>query len=466
MNYRIGIALLGKGATNHLHRREVVDALNDRGIQVTFLVREDYMPLLERLDGCEYRRCSFEQEVGRLEYFRGLFRYLRGLYPARDPGIRQFHQVKNHARQRLRSRIGGTVLFFLARYRTIMRAAVTLEARLYNKVVVEGVDPTTVNQLLILGLGVTGTQMEGTLTWWARSHLLPVVHIVGNYDNLSSQGFRGVPVNRILVWGESMKNDAVNLQAIPEDRVKMIGVIRYDAIAGEIKEDRETFLISKGLDPGKKTILFAGSMMAYHYYEALATLKELLDSGIDCQMVLRIYPNKGLMNSVYMEPLLAYAAQMPNVHVSLADPHYQSGSRNHEVLQIEETELWHTLKYSDAVINLFSTIALEACVFDKPVIHMWYFAPKGRLAVAPAIYGTYPSLIHNRRLLSYGAINVATNRKQLLKEIYSELGHPERFQTERAQTVSKECGNLDGHVCDRLAEACAGAYADSVAERA
>ena len=460
MNYRIGIALLGKGATNHLHRREVVDALNGRGIQVTFLVREDYMPLLEQLDGCEYSRCSFQQEVGRVAYFRGLFRYLRGLYPASDPGVRQFHKVKNHTRQRLRSRIGDTVLFFLARYHSIMRVAVNLETLLYRNVVVEGIDATQVNQLLILGLGVTGTQMEGDLTWWARSHLLPVVHIVGNYDNLSSQGFRGVPVDRILVWGESMKNDAVNLQAIPEDRVTMIGTIRYDAIAHEIKEDRKTFLISKGLDPGKKTILFAGSMMAYHYYEALAILKELQDSGIDCQMVLRIYPNKGLMDSVYMEPLLAYAAQMSDVYVSLADPHYQSGSRDHEVLQIEETELWHTLKHSDTVINLFSTIALEACVFDRPVIHMWYFAPKGRLAVAPAIYGAYPSLIHNRRLLSYGAIKVATNRKRLLKEIHSALEQPERFHQERVHAVSKECGNLDGYVCERLAEACVEAYAD------
>ncbi len=450
--------MLGKGATNHLHRREVVDALRARGVKVTFLVREDYLSLLKCLPGCEYRRCGFAPERGGLARWRGLLRYLRGLYPAADPGVRAFHRLQNRAHHNLRQRMLHSVYYRLARYRWIMRVVVVIERFLYRTATVEGVDPAEFDQLLVLGLGITGTQLEGTLTWWARANAIPVVYIVGNYDNLSSQGFRGVPVDTILVWGESMRDDAVELHAIAPHRVHMIGVIRYDAIERVIKEDRATFMKSHGLDSGKKTILFAGSMPEFHYFEALAALKQLREEGEDLQMILRIYPNKGLMRSVYIEPLIEHAERMPGVYVSLADTHYRSGEKGYEVLQIEETELWHALKYSDVVVNLYSTIALEACIFDKPAIHIWYFSPAGQLAVAPAVYGAYPSLIHNRRLLSYGAIRIANNRPELLTHLREALRDPGRFHAERMRTVARECGVLDGQVCKRLAAACVAAY--------
>lgn len=451
---RLGIALLGKGATNRLHKSEVVDKFRDRRVDVTFLVRDDYMELLERLPDCRYVECCFDAQEGGHAKQRGFYRYFRGLYPAKDKGVREF-QGQKHKKMPLKQRIVFRMLSFFARYRWIMELSLKIEGRLYDDEDIPGLTATDYDRLLVLGVGVTGTPLEGRLTWWARKHGIPVVHIVGNYDNLSSQGFRGVPIEKILVWGESMRRDAVELQAIEPERVQIIGEIRYDRYQEKITQDRGSFFRSCGLDPERKVILFAGQAPPFHYFEALTVLEELRSEGNDCQMVLRLYPSKNLTRSVYMKPLLDYAARIPGVFVSIADPYYKGGEAGREVLQIEEYELWHLLCYCDVVVNLYSTITVEACLFDKPVVNMWYFSPSDRLTAIPAVYGAFPRLIHNRRIESYGATELATNRRQLKDKILLALSKPGQWKENRARLVVEECGPLDGRVCDRLVDACA-----------
>lgn len=265
-------------------------------------------------------------------------------------------------------------------------------------------------------------------------------------------------MNTLLIWGPSMADDAYNLQGLSSKQVKMIGAIRYDRINEKIHKDRETFLRSLKLDPQKRTILFAGSRIEYHYFEFLEVFKDLYRQGNDYQVIIRIYPSKGLMNSVYIPPLLQYASSIPGVAVSLADPHYSSGDRDQEVLQIEEDELWHSIKYSDVVVNLFSTINLEACLFDKPVIQMWYFGGPGKLMLRKPIYIPYPTYFHIRKLLSYNGTQTATSRQELITLIKEAVIFPERFREGRLKTVEQECGTLDGNVSQRLVDACWEAY--------
>jgi hypothetical protein len=457
--YRLAIALMGKGSTNHLHRQEVVDALRERGIQVTFLVREDYVGLLQPLPACRYVSCRFHEPSGWKGTLEPLLRHLRSLYPAADPGKRLLFKHRDRTRRGLLGMVLQAVLHGLARYRGIMRLAVAVEGRLFSPDRVQGLDPASVDQLLLLNIGMAGGDREAALTWWARRHGISVVHVVGNYDNLSSAGFRGVPVDALVVWGPSMRDDAVRLHGIPVERVRPIGAIRYNSIDRTVRMDREAFLRSRGLDPAKTTILFAGSLAEFHYFEMLEVLRHLNRAGDRYQLILRVYPNKALMSSVYLDPLVGYASRLPGVYVSLADPHARSGARDREVLQIEETELWHALKHADVIVNLYSTIALEACIFDKPAINMWYFAPDNKLVVASPVYAAFPELQHNRRLAAYGAIRVARSRGELVAAIEEAVRDPLAFKAERQRAVEQECGPLDGRACERLAAVCASAYA-------
>ena len=52
--YRLLIALIAKGSMNNLHRSDIVDTFESKGIEVSFLVRKDYLALLSRIEGCQY----------------------------------------------------------------------------------------------------------------------------------------------------------------------------------------------------------------------------------------------------------------------------------------------------------------------------------------------------------------------------------------------------------------------------
>ena len=155
-----------------------------------------------------------------------------------------------------------------------------------------------------MGIGTHGSDLENILNYWARRHGISVVHLVGNYDHLTSKGYRGGPIDHLLVWGPAMRDDAIFYQGIAPEKIRMVGSIRYNAVHREIRLSREEFFSACGLDPAKKTILFAGPLGEYHYFEMFRAFEKLLKNDDRYQMICRIYPDKFLMASAYFKPIL------------------------------------------------------------------------------------------------------------------------------------------------------------------
>jgi hypothetical protein len=450
MTCRIGIGLLGKGSTNHLHHRRVVEAFRLAGARVTFLLREDYADIMQKIPGCDYVTLRFKLPAN--NWLLNFCADLRKMYPFYDKG--RSVSLPPWWRLSIFGRFGLLIKKLLARYEWVVKICIRIEGKLFIPSSVQGVDPSGFDRLMLLGVGTASSEMEGIMTWWARFHGIKVFHYVGNYDNLSSKGFRGVPIDRLLAWGPSMKEDAIRLQGLQENYIDTIGSLRYNAIWSGPTLSKEAFFESAGLKPDRKTILYAGFVFEYHYFEMLEIYKQLLQQNVNCQLILRIYPNKTLLNTPYINALISYAESLPNVFVSIADPNFKQGSRDHEVLQIEENELVNSLRYCDVVINHYSTISIEACLFDKPAINMWYFQPPNRAWRDQPQCIDYPSLYHNRRLSSYKAVSLAFNRTDLIMLIKDAFNNPKRLAKERRNVVEKEIGVVDGKTLERMVSIC------------
>ncbi len=447
--------MLGKGSTNHLHRSEVVRALQNNGFRITFIVREDYAALLTQLIGCTYITCRILEEKGWRGFVLRFCESIRFAYPPNDIGRRDrlFVQLWKNLRPWVLA--CNLMCIALARFRTCVKLSSWIERKLFRPALVEGLVPSDCDLLLLLGIGTVNSEMEGVLTRWANSCAIPQVHIVGNYDNLTSKGFRGVLPEKLLVWGPQMKSDAVNFQGIESSKVQMIGSLRYNSIIRTTLPERSSFFSRIGLDPARKTVVFAGFVYDSQYFEILEVYRSLLMEHMECQLIIRLYPNKSLMNSVYIEPIIQYANAFPHVYVSFADPHFKEGVRGREVLQIEEEELWPVLCYCDLLIDYYSTIAIEGAIFDKPCIHMHYLpktATRG-FEKKPVPIKFWNSR-HNRRIMSYGAVDVAYSREELVSLIRSTLKDPGKNTIARKAMVAQECGPLDGLACDRLVCEC------------
>ena len=165
-------------------------------------------------------------------------------------------------------------------------------------------------------------------------------------------------------------------------------------------------------------------------------------------------PNKVLLNSPTMQAFITHARSLPNIYVSIGDINYTHGDQLQEPLSVEEHELWHGLTYSDLVINLYSTLALEACIFDRPVINMWYFEKPDALTLKQPIHVPYNEEAHIRRLRSFNCAVEVQTREDLVAAIHTQLEEPERQREGRRRLIQHECGTLDGKAAQRLVEHC------------
>ena len=452
---KIGIGLFGKGSTNHLHRHEIVKDFVDKGFRISFIVRDDYFDLLNKIDGCEYHPCKVIQESGWRASILRACQNIRRLYPAKDIKQLRVHQARNAPQEkRPWSPIYLWINRLAAKYRICAAIAVRIEDWLFRPCLVQGIDATQYDLLILLGIGTVHSELEGVVTRWAGHHQLPCLHVIGNYDHVSSKGFRGITPNILLVWGPQMLEDAVAYQGIAFPRIQVVGSLRYNSINKEKLQERSFFLKSIGLEPDANTIVFAGHAYASQYFEVLAMYLDLLASGERCQIILRLYPNKTFMNSVYIEPLIYYAKSLPRTYLSFADPYYKYGYTDKEVLQVEEDELWNSLNSCDVLVEYYSTIALEGAIFDKPIIHMHYLPQTAQPYVKKPIQFPTWDQIHNRRILVSGAVQVAHTRQELMTSIQESFRNPGKLAEQRKKLIDSECGPLDGMASDRLLHAC------------
>jgi len=449
---RLAIALLGKGSANHLHRKDVVKTFLDNNFALTFLIRDDYRDLIAPLHGCEYTPITTPSHTtSHLRYLRGLFQYIRSLYPADDPAKRFVFNVRNKERS-LRAQVFHLTLRQLAKSRSLMTLLVVIEEKLYPKLKVEGITPDTIDVICLIGFG--GNEIrEAYLARWAAQHRIPTINIVGNYDNLSTKGFRGFTLTHLAVWGESMRTDAETLQAIPKNNIHTVGSLRYNNLESYISLTKKAFLERCNLNPNTPTILFGGGRDEFHYFEMLEVF-QLLKKHHKLQLIIRLMPNKLLMQSPEIQQLVQYIKNTEDVFLSIGDQSFLHGDTTQEPLAIEEFELWHSLKYCDLVINLFSTLALEACIFDKPVINMWYFRQPCRMMLRPPVYDPYNLEQHIRRLKRFGATVDVESRDELIRQTFHQLQYPDQRQVNRQRLVNHECGNLDGKAISRLLALC------------
>ena len=108
--------------------------------------------------------------------------------------------------------------------------------------------------------------------------------------------------------------------------------------------------------------------------------------------------------------------------------------------------IWH----ADVLVNLFSTLMIEACMLDTPVINI-AFDPTdcddGREYRPIRVDMQQP---HNARGIRSGALRLAHTPQQLGEEIARYIADPQFERNERSNYVLSECGYFDGK-CGRRA---------------
>jgi len=216
------------------------------------------------------------------------------------------------------------------------------------------------------------TVLEGLfvsdLVYWGKRHGVPTVFIMNSWDNPSTRVMLMGPPDRLVVWGEQARQDAVGHLRMPSESVVCLGTAQFDLYRRPPTIPPAEYRRKLGVSDGDKVLLYAGSSKGVNEVRHLTVLEEAI-------------AEKRIKNCVVLDrphPWLAYPPgeadffSMNWKHV-IFDPTMEScyrrsrqGDRMYvELADYEDTHM--TLSAVDAVVSPLSTILLEAALHGKPV---------------------------------------------------------------------------------------------------
>lgn len=278
---------------------------------------------------------------------------------------------------------------------------------------------------------------------------IPTATFVFSWDNLTSQGRIMLPYNFFLVWSEDMRAQLLELYPqIPPANVFVTGTPQFDFhFDPQYFWTREEFCRRLGLDPERPFFIYTTGMPNYmpeemRVVEGIADLLGGMEDLGRPQLLVRVYPKdrttrfdelRRRRNDIVFSPV--------NWEQVWLTP------------KPDDVEMYtNTLRHCAAGINISSTVSLELCMFDKPVLNVGYNPPGAD--ISPVSFASYYKFDHYREVVESGAVTVVPSQEEMAACLRRALLEPEYRRDERRALITKMFGNLlDGKSGVRVSEA-------------
>ncbi len=285
----------------------------------------------------------------------------------------------------------------------------------------------------------------------ARRLGIPAAGWINSWDNLTSKPAYYTGYDQYLVWSERMREEVLRYYPEAAGRtVAATGVPHFDWYRRpEMVWSREELCQRMGLDPGRPLILYAAATP--HLAPAEDRIVRRLAGEVEAgrlpgrpQLLVRLHPGDSGER---------FRGWHVNGAVRLRVPGERSGGRLSAFCPTPEDdrELVSSLAHADVVVNLASTITLEAALLDRPVVNVAYDPRPGEQhqRVVRRYYEVYD---HYRTVVESRAVRLARSDGELLAQIRTYLEDPALERAERRKIAELWCHSLDGRSAERLAD--------------
>ncbi|MFC2001664.1 hypothetical protein ACFLUZ_04065 [Chloroflexota bacterium] len=309
--------------------------------------------------------------------------------------------------------------------------------------------------LICSTMGFAHTEVDAFLLREAKRYQIKTLAFILSWDNTTGKGWRGATPDYVINWTSIMKQELVMYHKYPEERCFISGPLHFDIHFKDLTASREDFLKSLGLEPDRKTItLFTYQPLKYPYHADIIKIlgKAIKDGKFnkDVQFIVRIHP-------IWMGSYLAQGLQ-EFVNLCNSYPHFVTDKPEVLSQKLALDMPWSDMqklsalcRYSDVIVNLYSTVTIEACIHDTPVVNINFngFATQP-LAFRKDVDKMYQNT-HVQRVQEMGATTDANSPEELIQYINMYLNNPEINSQKRKQLAKQECEYLDGLSTERAA---------------
>lgn len=286
----------------------------------------------------------------------------------------------------------------------------------------------------------------------ARHLGIPVAAWINSWDNLTSKPAYFTGYDHYFVWSERMRSEL--LRYYPEaaaGTVEVTGVPHFDWYrCPSTRMSREELCALHGFDPRRPIVLYGTATPHLMPSEHLVVQRLARDlAGAEAlgspQLLVRLHPGEGGGRFRGWQPGPGVAFQKPGAR--------GGGSLAGYCPTLEENrELVGSVQNADVVVNLASTLTLDAALCDRPAVNVAFDLSPG----APhqrRIDEYYSRYDHYRTVVESAAVRLARSPGELMEQVAACLRDPGLGREGRRRLVDLWCGPVDGGSGRRLAGA-------------
>ncbi|MBK8465883.1 MAG: CDP-glycerol glycerophosphotransferase family protein [Chloracidobacterium sp.] len=285
----------------------------------------------------------------------------------------------------------------------------------------------------------------------AKKLRIPTLAYIPSWDNISTKNRMVFKYDGYIVWNEQAKRELYEFYPETKDcPVYVIGAPQFDIFHQErFRSTREEFCKQQDLDPDLPIVVYAvGSpnfLQEKHGAEYLAKRVANGDLG-DVQLLVRPHP---IHDNAEMKEL--FDPYLPKVRLQeTPNTGKELNKRTQDELQIVE---WvNTFRHADVVVNLSSTVTIDAAIFDRPVVNL-DFDPQPGQADQQLIKDVNHKWNHFKPIAESGGVWLINDFNEMVDAVRGYLKQPELHREKRRWIAEYVCGYLDGKNSERMANA-------------
>ena len=283
---------------------------------------------------------------------------------------------------------------------------------------------------------------------------VPVACEMLSWDNITSKGTPLLMPDYFISWGPIMTEEMVNLYNFPRDKIFEDGVPHFDVYFRYARFTPRSSLVRKLKLPIADPYIFYGMVAPYSCPNEMEILHWLVARLNECAFVkpcsLIIRPHPQTIRGEYARDKgeLKRLEGLIGPRVALDIPPVLSDRLAWDLPKTDSYRLASLLAGSAMCLNAGSTLCLEACILDRPVINIgfdgWDELPYDQSARRGLDYQ------HIAKLLAMGGVRVARSFHDLTQHINAYLENPCLDRAGRKASAMQECGSQDGAATERV----------------
>ncbi len=292
------------------------------------------------------------------------------------------------------------------------------------------------------------SEIDISLLIEAHKNRINTLGMVRSWDNLTSKGLIRVVPNKLIVWNEIVRDEAIKFHDINKETIGIVGIPHYDDYKKYDYSNRKAFFDKIGADVNKKIALVIPIGDRYLRNNTVdRDIVDILDKNLpeDYQILVRMPPGD------YVRELENKPNQFDRIKV-IFDRSYMATDniKTTEIRKDDDIHLGQTLFWSDIVISGPSTVVIDSVYMNKPTI-LFGFDGYDKRDYYDSIrrYYDYDNFIP---IIMSGGAKLTITIEDFIESIKGYIKNPKLDDVKRRDLVKKEVSIIDGKSTNRLSE--------------